>query len=80
MSNNETNTCNIFDTFLDNFIIKRKLFLYDKFKDNCMLERNDYMLNNSSLVIALYNGKGGGTGYTVRIAKKKGLETIIIEP
>lgn len=30
MSNNETNACNIFDTFLDNFIIKRKLFLYDK--------------------------------------------------
>jgi len=45
-----------------------------------MLERNDYMLNNSSLVIALYNGKGGGTGYTVRNAQKKGLETIIIEP
>ncbi|MBQ9118266.1 MAG: hypothetical protein IJY11_03585 [Clostridia bacterium] len=45
-----------------------------------MLERNDYMLNNSSLVIALYNGKGGGTGYTVKNAKQKGLETIIIEP
>ncbi len=54
--------------------------LYDKYNDNCMLERNDYMINNSSLIIALYNGKGGGTGYTVRNAKKKGLDTIIIEP
>lgn len=54
--------------------------LYDTYQDKCMLERNDYMLNNSSLVIALYNGKGGGTGYTVRNAKKKGLKTIIIEP
>lgn len=54
--------------------------LYATYQDKCMLERNDYMLNNSSLVIALYNGKGGGTGYTVRNAQKKGLTTIIIEP
>lgn len=54
--------------------------LYNKYIDNCMLERNDFMLNNSSLVIALYDGKGGGTGYTVRNAKQKGLEIIIIEP
>lgn len=54
--------------------------LYDTYNDKCMLERNDYMLNNSSMVIALYNGKGGGTGYTIKKAKEKGLETIIIEP
>lgn len=40
MSNNETNTCNIFDTFLDNFIIKRKLFLYDKFKESTVKDEN----------------------------------------
>ena len=37
------------------------------------------MLNNSSLIIALYNGKGGETGYIARNAQKKGLRTIIIE-
>ena len=54
--------------------------LYDTYKDNCMLERNDYMINNSSLLIALYNGKGGGTGYTVKNATKKGLNIVIINP
>lgn len=34
------------------------------------------MLNNSSLVIALYNGRGGGTGYTVKKAQSKGLKAI----
>lgn len=38
------------------------------------------MLNNSSLVIALYNGKGGGTEYTVKKAEEKGLKVIIIGP
>lgn len=54
--------------------------LYDTYNDKCMLERNDYMLNNSSLVIALYDGKGGGTGYTVKKAKEKGLTIEIIKP
>lgn len=54
--------------------------IYDKYVEGCMLERNDYMLNNSSMVIALYNGKGGGTGFTIKKAKIKGLKVIIIEP
>lgn len=54
--------------------------LYDKYTDNCMLERNDYMLNNSSLVIALYDGKGGGTGYTIKKAQSKNLNIVIIKP
>lgn len=54
--------------------------LYDTYNDKCMLERNDYMLNNSSFVIALYNGEGGGTGYTIRKAKEKGLKIKIMQP
>lgn len=54
--------------------------IYDEYVDGCMLERNDYMLNNASLVIALYNGKGGGTGYTIKKAQLKGLKVIIIKP
>ena len=48
--------------------------LYDTYNDKCMLERNDYMLNNSSLVFALYDGKPGGTKYTINKAKQKGLK------
>lgn len=46
----------------------------------CMLERNRYMVKNSSLLIALYNGKVGGTRSTIEYAKKQGLEIVIIEP
>ncbi len=54
--------------------------LYEEFTDNCMQERNDYMLNCSSLVFALFDGKPGGTRYTINNAKQKGLKVEIIEP
>ena len=45
-----------------------------------MLERNDFMINNSSLIIALYDGKHGGTDYTIKKAKDKGLKIWLIKP
>jgi len=44
----------------------------------CMMERNRYMINNSSLVIALFNGSKGGTKRTLEYAKKQGVECIIL--
>ena len=46
----------------------------------CMFERNKYMINNSSKVIALFDGKPGGTAQTLNYAKKKGLKIEIIVP
>ncbi|MDE7082403.1 MAG: DUF1273 domain-containing protein [Clostridia bacterium] len=46
----------------------------------CMHERNRYMVDNSSLLIALFNGEEGGTKYTVDYARNKGLQVVIIEP
>lgn len=55
--------------------------IYDHYIGSyCMLERNHYMISNSSLVIALYNGKPGGTAKTLDDAKKQGLKIIIINP
>ena len=53
---------------------------HDEYVEGCMIERNEYMLNNSSLVIALYNGLGGGTKSTIEKAKKQGKEVVIIKP
>ena len=40
----------------------------------CMLKRNDFLIDNSSLLYAYYDGrKTGGTYYTVNKAQKKGL-------
>lgn len=45
---------------------------------DCMLRRNRYMVDRSAAVLAVYDGMGGGTMYTLRYAAKYGLETVII--
>ncbi len=45
----------------------------------CMLERNRYMVDSSSLMIALFNGLPGGTKSTIDYARKRGLEVVIIK-
>ena len=45
-----------------------------------MQERNKYIIDNSSVLIALFNGKAGGTKQTVDYAKEKGLKIKIINP
>lgn len=55
--------------------------IYDEYIGaECMLERNRFMVNNSSLMIALFNGLSGGTKSTIDYARKQGLEIIIIKP
>lgn len=55
--------------------------LYDEYKGkDGYIERNKYMVNNSSLVIALYGGIYGGTSYTLKYAREQGLEIVIIKP
>lgn len=55
--------------------------IYDTYiGKECMHERNRYMINNSSLVIALFNGKPGGTKQTLEYAKSQGLKIEIITP
>ncbi len=45
-----------------------------------MLERNRYMVNRSSLLIALFDGLPGGTKKTIEYANQQGLEIRIIKP
>jgi len=55
--------------------------IYDDYNGNeCMLERNQFMVNNSSLVIALFNGKNGGTQKTLKYAKQLNRNIILITP
>lgn len=39
----------------------------------CMMKRNRYMVNKSSLIIGVWNGNKGGTYNTLNYAKKKGI-------
>ena len=55
----------------------RRILLRDSYSRDSLLKRNDYLLENSSLLIAFYNGnKRGGTYYTYRRALRKGMDVI----
>ena len=48
---------------------------------NCMLARNRYMVDHVSVVLAVYNGESrGGTAHTVRYARKRKRELLIMNP
>ncbi|MBQ8522720.1 MAG: DUF1273 family protein [Clostridia bacterium] len=46
---------------------------------DCMQKRNEYMVDNSDLVIAIWNGTPSGTLNTIKYAKSKDIKTIIID-
>ncbi|MDE6372482.1 MAG: DUF1273 domain-containing protein [Clostridia bacterium] len=55
--------------------------IYDNYTGaECMLERNRFMVDNSSLMIVLYSGVAGGTKSTIEYARNKGLKITIIAP
>ena len=48
---------------------------------DCMLERNRYLVDHSSILLAVYNGTWrSGTGATVRYAQKLNREIITLDP
>lgn len=47
---------------------------------DCMFERNRRLVDMCDLLLAVYNGKSGGTKYTVEYAQKRGRKVIAIDP
>lgn len=56
----------------------KKTIISDVYTPSCMRDRNRYMVDNSSLLITVWNGKPSGTSYTIKYAESKGMEIIII--
>ncbi len=50
------------------------------YKPYLMQKRNEYMVDNSDIVIAVWDGSKGGTGNCVEYAQKKGKQIIYINP
>lgn len=50
--------------------------LSKRYTSDSYYERNQYMVDNSSKLICYYDGKRGGTEYTIKYAKKAGLEIV----
>lgn len=57
------------------------IYVGREYNRDCMLERNRWLVDHSSILLAVYNGTyRSGTGMTVRYAQKLGREVIIIDP
>lgn len=51
-----------------------------RYTPDCMRRRNQYMVDHSDLLIAVFDGMAGGTMQTVTYAIKQGLRVIEIKP
>ena len=54
--------------------------LEERYSKGCMQRRNEYMIRNSSTLIGVWDGSPGGTASTVKLALKKGIPMIHIDP
>ncbi|MDE7229225.1 MAG: DUF1273 domain-containing protein [Oscillospiraceae bacterium] len=56
----------------------RKLTISPKYTRDCMHKRDRALVDMCDVLVAVYDGKEGGTKYTVEYAKKQGRKTIIL--
>ena len=54
-------------------------FVQHQYTPGCMLRRNRYRVDNSSVLLACFNGSSGGTMNTLLYARRQGVKTIIID-
>lgn len=54
--------------------------LQHEYSHDCMMKRNKYMVDNSDYVIAVWDGKKGGTEKTVKYAQEQEKTVYIINP
>ncbi len=52
----------------------------EEYSEDCMIERNRYLVENSAYCVATWTGSVGGTSMTVNMAKKECLRLFIIDP
>lgn len=55
------------------------VYVSKEYTITCMQKRNEYMIDNSDLLIAVWNGTASGTLNTINYAKRKDKTTIIID-
>lgn len=55
---------------------QRLVNISDQYHVGVFHRRNDYLINNSSILVCYYDGQPGGTHYTVEVGKTRGLEIL----
>jgi len=81
---NHSNQWNKKDRQLYNYILSKadavKLVSKEEYKPYLMQKRNEYMVDNSNIVIAVWDGSKSGTANCIEYAKSKHKEIIYIKP
>ena len=54
------------------------IILSETYYKECMNDRNKYMVENSSVVIACFNGEASGTGNTIKYAKSNPNKKVLV--
>ena len=57
----------------------KRTVLAPAYSPGCMQRRNRRMVDNASLLISVYDGLGGGTGYTVGYALQQKVEVLHLD-
>lgn len=66
---------------LDWIGLRRQVLVEPVWSRHCMTHRDRFMVERSSRILAVYDGRGsGGTHYTLQYALEQGLEAIILDP
>lgn len=47
---------------------------------NCMFLRNRYLVTNADLLVAAFDGQEGGTKMTVEMARREGVQVLLVPP
>lgn len=55
-----------------------RIYVGKEYTDKCMIKRNEFMVKNSSCLIAYVRRNYGGSAYTVKYATKKGVTVISV--
>lgn len=55
------------------------VYASEEYTPYCMKKRNEYMVNRSGKIIAVVSDYRSGTGQTIRLAEKAGLDIILID-
>ncbi len=50
--------------------------LNEKYCTGCMHQRNRFMVKNSTICVAFFDGSRGGTAHTINLAKEEGLRIV----
>lgn len=81
---NQTNGWNGEDKALYESIISRSAAVTyvteEPYKNGCMMKRNRFLVDTAQYIIAVFDGKSGGTMSTVKYAKNKNRTVIAINP